>query len=323
MKLLKNAESSSDKSLRTKLVQDMVVRWNSTLMMLTSIFEAHGSIRIVICNDSITKSNYQHELLSENELNIVEDLIFLLQPFLEITKLLSASEYVTSSIIIPAVTRLTKCLQNFKSIHGNNFIEEIASSMQNDLKVRSQVYFENSLLIAATFMDPRYRSFKFIEDQDKRDQTFSIAYNYIKNVSLSMSPEQDKVPQQDKSSEPANKKSKKSNLHFTLLYEEESDSDAECGQVQSSHDRILQEITAYRGIKVKVTDQSCPLKFYEFNQHSLPLMCKVAEMVFCPTASSVPSECTFSSAGKLLRKERTRISPVLAEELLILHKNKF
>ena len=103
--------------------------------------------------------------------------------------------------------------------------------MQNDLKVRSQVYFENSILIAATFMDPRYRSFKFIEDQDKRDQTFSIAYNYIKNVSLSMSPEQDKVPQQDKSSEPANKKSKKSNLHFTLLYEEESDSDAECGQV--------------------------------------------------------------------------------------------
>ena len=74
--LLKNAEFSSDKSLRTKLVQDMVVRWNSTLMMLTSIFEAHGSIRIVICNDSITKSNYQHELLSENELNIVEDLYF-------------------------------------------------------------------------------------------------------------------------------------------------------------------------------------------------------------------------------------------------------
>ena len=52
-------------------------------------------------------------------------------------------------------------------------------------------------------------------------------------------------------------------------------------------------------------------------------MCKIAEMVFCPTASSVPLECMFSSAGKLLRKERTRIQPELAEDLLMLHLNSY
>ena len=50
-------------------------------------------------------------------------------------------------------------------------------------------------------------------------------------------------------------------------------------------------------------------------------MCKVAEIFFCPTASSVPSECTLSSGGKPLRKERTRILPELAEDLLMLHLN--
>ena len=48
-----------------------------------------------------------------------------------------------------------------------------------------------------------------------------------------MSPEQDKVSQQDKFSEPPSQKSKKLNLHFTLLYEEESDTDEDCPQVMS------------------------------------------------------------------------------------------
>ncbi len=32
----------SESSLRTKLVQDLVTRWNSTLAMLSSVFESHS-----------------------------------------------------------------------------------------------------------------------------------------------------------------------------------------------------------------------------------------------------------------------------------------
>ena len=152
-------------------------------MILISIFEAQGSIRKVICNDSLTKTKYQHELLSESELNIVEDLIELLQPFLEITKLLGASDYVTSSIILPAVTRLSKCLEEYKSKHNNKFIKDIANSMRLDLNTRTKVYFDNPLLVSATFMDPRFRSLKFIADLTKRDLAFTTATSYIRNVS--------------------------------------------------------------------------------------------------------------------------------------------
>ena len=106
-------------NLRTKLVQDLVTRWNSTLAMLSSIFESHSAIRMVITSDSESKKKYQHSLLTDNELGIVEDLILLLDPFLEMTKMVSGSKYVTSSIVLPSITRLLECLKLYSSNNGN------------------------------------------------------------------------------------------------------------------------------------------------------------------------------------------------------------
>ena len=68
--------------------------------------------------------------------------------------------------------------------------------------------------------------------------------------------------------------------------------------------------------KVVTTDSSCPLKFYQLNQHLFPNLSKIIELVFCTTASSVPSECTFSAAGQLINKKRRRLNPALAEDLI-------
>jgi hypothetical protein len=52
-------------------------------------------------------------------------------------------------------------------------------------------------------------------------------------------------------------------------------------------------------------------------------MGKIAKMLFCVTASSVPSECMFSKAGELISKKRSRLNPELAEDMLMLASNKF
>ncbi len=83
----------SGKSLRTKLVQDLVTRWNSTLAMLISSSESHSIIRLVITSDPESRAKYQYELLTDLELVIIEDLIVLLDPFLEMTKLVSGQWY--------------------------------------------------------------------------------------------------------------------------------------------------------------------------------------------------------------------------------------
>ncbi len=116
--LISSDAGVSSKGLRTKLVQDLVTRWNSTLAMLVSVSESHSAIRLVITSDHERKKKFQHELLTDNELVIVEDLIKLLDPFLEMTKLVSGSKYVTISIVLPAITRLSECLNLYEPTNG-------------------------------------------------------------------------------------------------------------------------------------------------------------------------------------------------------------
>lgn len=172
----------SGKSLRTKLVQDLVTRWNSTLAMLISISESHSAIRLVITSDPERRAKYQHELLTDLELVIIEDLIVLLDPFLEMTKLVSGSKYVTISVVLPAITTLLECLALFEPTKGNEFLRDVAVKMFDNLNDRTTKHFENRLMLAATFMDPRYRNFKFIKDQSDRDIAIFRAEAYIKSV---------------------------------------------------------------------------------------------------------------------------------------------
>ena len=137
---------------------------------------------MVIEREESLRKKYYSELLEPKEIDIIEDLIVLLNPFKELTLLISASTYVTSSIILPAVSRLIQVLQSYESLHKNDSIENLGLSMKVDLIDRTTKYFNNKLLLAATFMDPRYRSFQFIKDEQKRDKSLFEASAYIKNL---------------------------------------------------------------------------------------------------------------------------------------------
>jgi hypothetical protein len=100
-----------------KLKQDVPTRWNSTYSMVKSVFDAHDCIKTVINNNSEAKRKYSDSLLTYFEISLIDDLIELLLPFLELTVLMSGTKYITSSIIQPAVTRLLEILQLYKSKH--------------------------------------------------------------------------------------------------------------------------------------------------------------------------------------------------------------
>ena len=89
------------------------------------------------------------------------------------------------------------------------------------------------------------------------------------------------------------------------------------------HVRTIAELKFYQILKGYFNEYTCPLEFYKLNYHHLPFMGKIAKMLFCVTASSVPSECMFSKAGELISKKRSRLNPELAEDMLMLASNKF
>ena len=107
--------------------------------------------------------------------------------------------------------------------------------------------------------------------------------------------------------------------HFSLLCVE----DEEIQPVPNKNELIISELQTYMNIRTNVDEYSCPLAFYKMNEHILPNMSKIAKMLFCITASSVPSECLFSTAGDLISQKRTRLQPECAQDLLFLNKNKF
>jgi hypothetical protein len=109
------------------------------------------------------------------------------------------------------------------------------------------------------------------------------------------------------------------NSSFTLLCSEDPDINE---VINDSRDSIIiDELKRYKSMHIEVSENLCPLLFYQNHIHDLPNLSKIAEMIFCTTASSVPSECVFSTAGEIIRKKRTRLRPKLTEELIILNKN--
>jgi hypothetical protein len=153
MELKRNASQDTDLPLVRTLKQDV---------MLKSVFEAHDSIITPVNSTSETKKKYSEMLLANSELEIVEDLVQLLLPFFLFTELMSGSNYVTILVVMPGVTRLLEILQLFESKFNNEFIEELSVNMHDDLERRTTEYFSNPLVICATYLDPRYRQFKFI-----------------------------------------------------------------------------------------------------------------------------------------------------------------
>lgn len=73
---------------------------------------------------------------------------------------MGASEYATSSIILPGVTQLLEIL---KIEDHSPTIRPVAEALYNDLEAGSLPYFDNKSLLAATFLDSRYKYLTFIK----------------------------------------------------------------------------------------------------------------------------------------------------------------
>jgi len=79
------------------------------------------------------------------------------------------------------------------------------------------------------------------------------------------------------------------------------------------------ELSEYMNLKVsKDTDL---IQFWLDNKSVLPKLYTVACQVLCVPASSAASERVFSTAGRLLEKRRTNLSPGTVNSLLFLHSN--
>ena len=203
----------------------------------------------------------------------------------------------------------------------NKNINDIAEKMYQDLLARSESYFKNTFIIAASYLDQRYKKFLFIKDQNERDLFIYKAITFIKNTCLSKFKETPIEIEINNNSKRIRTESLKSySNNFNLLCEEleiESNNDNESDIMIE----IQNEIKLYFNSKIKVEEHTNPLDYFLEKQYALPYLTHIAKLVYSATASSVPSESLFSHTKDVITDRRNRLRPDLVEELMIISEN--
>ena len=185
----------------------------------------------------------------------------------------------------------------------------LAIKLKDSFNRRCEDFLKIEKFYAATYLDPRFRTFKFISNKSPKIACIKKAYSLEVQLSheLQLTPTSLQLSSQEwsPSEEISSWKTK------ILLWDETVPSK----DLLSVDDEIIN----YLNMNIKVSENSCPLAFYKNNFCKFPVLSKVVKMLFSITASSTPSEELFSSAGEIITKRRNRLKPGLGEKCVLLN----
>lgn len=292
---------------KTKLVQDVPTRWNSTYDMLNSIRKNKTALELIVQEsgeNSILKTNYptQHDFI------IIDELLSMLQPLKELTLELSCYNFTSCSIIYPSIIGLISFLKKL------NVTSSEIKHLKQKLILSIETRFEHILygplkeiFISLTFLDIRFRFFEFIEDEIERQTIIEQAKNFIKEF-YSKNFEEKTSQAQNTISNDCNQK--------TNFLKKLMDNRTKV----RSYGQIDEEINKYLSYSPDDFSDD-PLEYYRKNQGLLTGLCKIVRHFFCITASSVPSECLFSHASQICTDLRNRLDTDNLEMLLLIRDN--
>lgn len=132
---------------RKRLLQDVQVRWNSTLYMLQSLLDQKRPLSLYASEHNLPSN------LTSNQWMLAEKTVQVLAPFEEITRAVSA-ETATCADVIPAITVLKRALAREENDTG---IKTMKSTLLEAVERRFSHVETESLYYIATLVDPRYK----------------------------------------------------------------------------------------------------------------------------------------------------------------------
>ena len=276
-----------ERRLQTKVA----TRWNSALISIRSFLEvSQDKLRQL---DTVTLTSYERRVLRE--------LVDILTPFQEATDFTQGQKVVTSSFVLPCIQGLRKALKSFSATYKSGLVPTLASS----LETRMCKYEENTVFVFAAILDPRFK-LKWCDpiEVDSIKLTFILAAKRIHNDSASQSEPQPAAQPEDQSQPPPAKKRKESELLNYIFSETEIEPTSSSSTATSDIDS---EIEKYLSSQISRKEDD-PLKFWKENELLYPTLSKMAQCYLSIPATSAPVERLFSSAGKIFRPERCRLS---------------
>ncbi|XP_018570925.1 zinc finger BED domain-containing protein 1-like [Anoplophora glabripennis] len=142
-----------------RLVQDVVTRWNSTYYMVDRFVELEEPIRT-----TMALLNKDFPVISLEEWNFLKELIHILEPLENVTKLMSAENYVTASMTIILTDGLLAVYKNMKELQFEDISKKIISIILDGLTNRLGNVEQSNSLVLTTFLDPRFKNVGFCNE---------------------------------------------------------------------------------------------------------------------------------------------------------------
>ena len=290
-----------------KLIQSCPTRWNSGLFMIERIKELRPSIVAVISDRSIfDKRVAQRIAISENEWESIDTLINLLTPFQIATTVLSSDTEITISKVEPIVHKLINKHLQLK-YNDTRLSKAFKKTVVADLKRR--FYFENSedpnlqeirTTHVASFLDPRFKQLKFLENNNFRQTVIDHVKELCKQINVSDTNDPETLM-------------KKHNLTaMDMLLDDDSESDT------SGDDDEFQRYVSEEQINYNLSANS----WWKEHKKIYPTISQLAKRYLAVPATSTASERVFSSAGNIVRPSRNCLGSEMVSALVFLHQNK-
>lgn len=287
-----------------KSVQDGPTRWNSSYYMLDRLLKLKLAVTAVL--DRSEKRDIRQLNLKDHQWELAIDIVRLLAPFEQVTDVLGGEKYVASSLLLPLVHKLEKKCnagQEDESRAAFRFRKALARSLRQKFDVSS----EKSLVLSA-LLDPRFRSLKFLSDEDQAEAKISILQLCTTVVA-------------DRSEAPvvvADEPSAKRRICSSKLASLMEDDEVEVADSASS--LAEEELQRYLTGKASPIDMD-PLVWWTGLAEEFPTLAVLARHYLCLPATSVPSERVFSCAGTTMNKLRATLCPGNVDALIFLQCN--
>lgn len=317
-----------------KLKGDCVTRWGSTYTMLERLLEQQQAICAVLLESE--KRDVRLLMPSSEEFAVAQELTEILKTFHFATEVISGEKYPTIGIAHPLLHKLLTVTLS-ENDEDSSLVRQVKRAVSVNLEGRYQDDAVQKLMRCGMFLDPRFKKAPYLSDAQRMDVRSDTKDELVKiirecqerqasqgsssrhaltdstdtgscsHVHAGNSAEEIETP-------PRPKRTKLANLLGDIYVPSQNDA-------QTVEEIAESEIQRYESEPGENLDSTRPLEWWSLRAGQYKYLSKLVKKVMCVTATSVPSERIFSSAGNILCEKRSCLSPSNVNRLVFLYEN--
>lgn len=309
--LLKYQTDSEKRLLPLKLIRSVPKRWNTIFYMLERFLKLQGAMEKVIQNLRLDTKIITGEIWKT-----IKQICMVLQPFEEVTRIMSSSKYLSGSLVVIIVEGLKNTLNvlKTKSIHGvgKTFLETLEDGVKTHFPEKE--IKNNMLLAVCTFVDPRFKIHAFRDHTEIEEHVLELIKIKIKSKSQMVTDNIEVrpiTPQAIEVSEESEPVSIWGKIYENIV----ANAPAEDIAIKAK-----KELEMFLNDRLLHRD-SCPLTWWKEHAMVYPNLSEIFNEYWHIVATAVKCETVFTKAGNLLIQKRSSLSRKHTAELVFLNSN--